>query len=270
MKFKTLFISFNIVLILSCIIIFFMPALILDSAFMASFWSSNWYFALIFALVLFSMDAVFLYNWKTLTLLEREDWPALAAWMEKRVFEAGRLSARNVRLLCDALLILGDFDTAKRLETVLLARKPALFAKSALRFAAIRLIAKQRDGLSEFALSSAELKGAEKDWLKFYAGFTAQLEQKWEKAADSYLLLAREAGEPVVTALSGYLLGAAVARNLGSRKEELRSAAEAARTRVRERYNGRSWQRVLEDARSSTAVIVFAKLLDELPAWLEG
>ena len=52
MKFKVLFVIFNIVLFLSFLTIFLLPFFILDASFMLEFWSKNWYFGAIFLVIL--------------------------------------------------------------------------------------------------------------------------------------------------------------------------------------------------------------------------
>ena len=87
MKFKVLFITFNIVLFLSFLTIFLLPFFILDGSFMLEFWSKNWYFGLIFIIILGIVNAAFISNWKMLSFLEREDWPALSSCSKRKLSE---------------------------------------------------------------------------------------------------------------------------------------------------------------------------------------
>ena len=62
-----------------------LPFFILDGSFMAEFWRNNWYFGAIFIVVLVVVNGLFLSQWKMLSCLEREDWPALARLLEGRI-----------------------------------------------------------------------------------------------------------------------------------------------------------------------------------------
>ena len=50
MKFKTIFILFNIVIIASFAIIFFMPLMMLGWDYTAIFWKNNWFLPIVFHL----------------------------------------------------------------------------------------------------------------------------------------------------------------------------------------------------------------------------
>jgi len=266
MKFKTLFISFNIVLIISSLMVFFMPVLIFDGQLMLDFWKTNWYFGLVLVIVLIILDSVFIFNWKTLSLLEAEDWPALAAWLEKRVFSDGCLTNRTIRLLADALLIMADFDTAERLENLLAEKRPDLLARSADRLVAIRLIGKRYAGFCEFAKTCAEMKHSNRDWLHFYAAFVLRIQNNWADAADRLSRLCVEARDPVVLALSAYLLPSVQ----GSHTSGATQTVEAARLQLQRSYSARSFKRVLDSARGETHSAVFGTLLNELPSWFDS
>lgn len=266
MKFKTLFISFNIVLIVSSLMVFFMPLLILDGQFMLDFWKSNWYFGLVLVVLLIILNFVFISNWKTLSLLEAEDWPALAAWLEKRVFSDHHFSNRTVRMLADALLIMADFDTAERLENLLAEKRPDLLARSAARLAAIRLIGKRYDGFCEFTQKCAELKHSDRDWLLFYAAFVRRIQNNRTEAAERFGRLCSEARDPVVLALSTYLLPSVLA----ARADRNLDVADAALLRLTRSYTSGAFSRVLDSARGETHSAVFGTLLNELPAWFDS
>ena len=89
MKFKTIYILFNAVILLSFGFIFLMPLLLLGSDYFSLFVSKNWIAGALFLLTLIIINGYFLWNWKLFHLLETEDWRGLINLLENRVYEKG-------------------------------------------------------------------------------------------------------------------------------------------------------------------------------------
>ncbi len=268
MKFKALFITFNIVLFLSFLTIFLLPFFVLDGTFMADFWSKNWFFGIIYIIILFAVNFIFISHWKLLSFLEKEDWPGLSGYLEGVVFGKKKYGKRNVGLLCDALLLLGDFTTLAKLETVLRADRPRLFASLGIKFAAAGLLSGDYPALHALASSLAFQKGADTDWLSFYAAFSLHLSKKFDQAAVGFVPLAENARDPLVTALSGYLLVLLASKDTGTRRSELEIAAEGAKRRIAAKLSRKKWDILVEDAKADMQVVVLGKLIDETGSWL--
>lgn len=268
MKFKALFITFNIVLFFSFLTIIFLPFLIMDGSFMSDFWSKNWFFCIIFVSIIALVNFVFLSHWKMLAFLEKEDWPGLSQYLENAVLVKKRFGKRNVRLLCDSLLLLGDFDTLDRLESVLRQERPALLASVAVKFAAAGLLSGKFDRLQAFTTSLASEKGADRDWLLFYAAFSRHLSKQFPEAADGLIKLASSAKDPLVTALSGYLCGVLLTRKDTDDQEALLSAAKEAKARLQKTYHRTKWDSYIEETKAEMHVVVLGKLVEETGTWL--
>jgi len=270
MKFKALFITFNIVLFLSFLTIFLLPFFILDGTFMADFWVENWFFGIVYLVILAAVNFIFITHWKMVSFLEKEDWPGLAQYLEGAVFERKNYGKRNVGLLCDALLLLGDFAGLAKLETVLRTERPRLFASMGVKFAAAGLLSGDYEALHRLASSLCEAKGADRDWLAFYAAFALHLSKKFEGAGDGFSGLAVHAKDPLVTALAGYLAGLLASRDPGAAKADLLTASEGAKRRILSDYSRKKWDAAVEDAKAEMQVVVLGKLLGETAAWLYG
>ncbi len=267
MKFKVLFVVFNIVLFFSFLTVFFLPFFILDGSYMREFWAKNWYFCLIFLLILGIVNAAFILNWKILTFLEKEDWPALARFLEIEVFDRARLSSRKVRLLADSLILLGDFAAIHKLERLLAEKKPRLLGTLGTRFASAYLLEGNHAETFRFASEHEHDTGANGDWLSFYAGFARHLEKKFPEAAERTISLAANARDPMVTALAGYLCGELLPRALPDRAAELSQAGASAKARVSARYSRAAWDRYLEDEKTEMHVVILSKLTENLSTW---
>lgn len=270
MKFKALFITFNIVLFLSFVTIFFLPYFILDSIFMIEFWSKNWFFALIFLVILGIVNGVFLAHWKTLTYLEKEDWPGLSRHLEIIVFDKHRFGKRKVGLLCDALILLGDFRTLGKLESELKEKKPRLFAALSIKFASAFLLAKRYEAVYALAQELGTHKDANTPWLSFYGSFALHLQNEWERAADGFILLCGTSFDPLVTALSGCMCAIIQKKHLNERDEQLRGASRVAKGRVTAKMNASKWHTYIDEEKAAMHVVVLGKLIDETGTWLYG
>jgi hypothetical protein len=268
MKFKALFVTFNIVLFLSFLIIFLLPFFILDSTFMLDFWGKNWYFGIVFLVILGVVNVMFLTHWKLLVFLENEDWPGLAQYLETSIFEKKRIVSRDVRLLSDSLLLLGDFATLRKLEKFLRASRPSLLPALAARFAAANVLSADYPAVHELSASLSALKPHKREWLSFYDAFARHLEKNPDAAAEGMIPLAVSASEPLVAALSGYLCGTVLSGRKSSKSDELSSAARSAKERITRKFTEKKWGQYVDESKSDMQVVVVGKLLNETGSWL--
>lgn len=268
MKFKVLFITFNIVLFLSFLTIFFIPFFILDSNYMMDFWVKNWFFIVFFILIMFVVNMVFFSNWKMLSFLEKEDWPGLSSYLETEIFIKNRFGKRRTALLCDSLLLLRDFETLIKLETLLKTKKPRLFVVLGMKFASFYLLSGNYEAMHSLASGLMDEKGADTEWLSFYAFFSRHLAKKYEEACSGFILLCSSAKDPLVTALSSYMAGVILIRSLPGKEADLSRAAEEAKTRIIGKFTQIKWNTYLEEEKACMHVVVLGKMIGETETWL--
>ena len=134
MKFRTIFILFNAVIVTSFLFVFLLPVFLLGTSSSLAFWKGNWYLALLFLALLAGLNGFFLYNKKTFLLVERENWAELSAHLVGLMFPKGRFSSSRVRLLVNAYLLRSDIGGIERLEAELSSKRPDLLRKNALLF----------------------------------------------------------------------------------------------------------------------------------------
>ena len=77
MKFKTIFLLFNIIIVISFVFIFFMPVFMLGADYGITFWQKNWPLAIFFVLILAAFNGFFLSNWQVFSLIEAERWDSI-------------------------------------------------------------------------------------------------------------------------------------------------------------------------------------------------
>jgi len=270
MKFRTIFILFNVVVIFSFLFIFFLPFALLGPSSSLTFWEGNWYLALVFLALIGGLNSFFLANRKTFLLVEREDWGELSAHLVGLMFPKGRFRSGRVRLLVNAYLLQSDIGGIERLEAELGAKRPDLLRKNALLFGVTRLLRGKTAEAEEFFGKYLDSRDVEsRDWLRFDYGFSLVLEKKYAEAL-RFLEEGTASKDAVLCLLAAYLLGsvgAAFASDEVS-KAEASSKAEAARARLRKRYSSSKWNREVERAKSEVHIVVLSKLIDDAGRWL--
>lgn len=265
MKFKSLFILFNLVILFSFLFVFAVPFFALGSDFAVSFWASNWPLALVLLLILGAIDAFFLANYTLFTLLEREDWPALVQYLEEKVLKKGKYSPRLVKLLANTYLVLSDAASVQILEQKLTYKKPVLLDKNALIFAAGRILSADHKGAYTFLTERAESSKLERPyWVRWYRAFSLLLLHDFVSAEEILLGLCRDADDPLVCGLSAFFLKDAVIKALPEDAENIDAAVDDACKRIKKKFpDRRSWNKYAERERSEIHVVILSKSLDD-------
>jgi hypothetical protein len=270
MKFRTIFILFNVVVISSFLFIFFLPLALLGPESSLSFWKGNWYLALLFLALIAGLNSFFLLNRKTFLLVEREDWGALSAHLVGIMFPKGRFRSGRVRLLVNAYLLQSDIGGIERLEAELAAKRPDLLRKNALLFGVTRLLRSKTAEAEEFFAPYLGAKDVEsRDWLRFDYGFSLVLQKKFAQALP-YLEEGCVSRDAVLCLLSAYLLGSVGAASLPDESGRAAAAAKAegTRCRLRKRYSDAKWSKEVDRAKSEVHIVILSKLVDEAGRWL--
>ena len=134
MKFKTIYILFNAVILLSFGFIFLMPLFLLGGDYFSLFVSKNWIAGALFLLTLIVINGYFLSNWKLFRLLETEDWRGLIRLLEQRVYRKGRFGKGTIKMLINAYVVTSNVEKISDLESRLREKRPRLLRTYALQF----------------------------------------------------------------------------------------------------------------------------------------
>lgn len=270
MKFRTIYILFNVVVVISFLFVFFMPFFLLGPEYSLSFWKANWYLALIFIFVIGALNAFFLANWKIFTLVEKEDWNSLSVYLVDRIFSRKSYGNRHVSLLVNAYLLESDVEGIGRLEAELAAHRPELLRKNAVLFGVTRLLRnKPEDAAAFFKPYLDDARVESRDWLRFDYGFSLVL-QRHIVESTPFLREGAASRDAVLSLLSAYLLGslAAAAAPTSEEGDKLRALAESTREALRKRFSLPRWNREVERAKGEIHIVVLSKLIDDAGAWL--
>ena len=264
MKLKSIFIIFNVLVVISFLFVFFLPAFFLGWDYTAVFWGDNWYLAVLFLAVLAILNVYFGRNWRLFTALEHEDWDAVISVMERRVFGRGPVRQGNVRLLINAYVVTNRTGKVGELELHLREHAPKVLQRSALLFGIPHLLSNNGEEMAAYYGEFLETGSRrDREWIRWNYAFALMLQQRLDEAREILLELARETKPGLLQALSAYLLDA---YQDGATKEivgQSRSAIQSALSR-------REWQKRVDDERSELHILVLSKLLRDVEEWLYG
>lgn len=274
MKFKALVVSINIVLIVTFLCLFFLPFFFISPSFMPELWPRNLFAAIIFVFTLVILNYAFIGNWAVMDFLEKEDWPGLAHYLEVRVISRNRYGKRNVRLLLESLVVLGDFSTIEKLAAQLKDSMPRLYRELAPSLSGAFILAGKYDlasGTAVFAIGNG--KGLRRDdlaWLKFYRGLSSYMSRSYDCALRDFVPLCAESDDPLITAIAGYLCSVSGKRlgEAGNGSGEIAGAARAAKERVRGKISKKSWNRYVDRAKEDIRIVILGSLINQAGVWL--
>ena len=178
MKLKYLIIVFGIIFFIVLFVTALIPFLLGGPQFATNFQYITFPLLLFMFLLLIVTSIFFFYNYRLLSLLEREDWPALAYYLEQKVYGKNQYSNRNVRLLASSYLVVTDYVSVLKLENKALQANPAVIGKNLLLFGSARVLSGNHKEAALFFKSHLEKgKLSEKDeqWARWYYGFSQLL-----------------------------------------------------------------------------------------------
>ncbi len=264
MKFKAIFILFNGALILSFLLIFFMPLFLLGADFFSLFWTRNWIISVVFILTLSGINVYFGLNWGLFGLLEKEDWPGLVSYLENRILRRKMAFPMYVRMLLNAYLVTSNTEGILALEAFLKGHKPALVAKYGTQFGIPYLLMKDQS-VSESFFSSllARKRIADRDWIRWNRSFCLIQQGKTAEAKQELLELFDFARDPILRMLCLYLLDVFS----GQDTETDRKVAEGRQNLVRGYPAAKMGQRI-EKAVENMEMVIISKIVSDAREWL--
>ncbi len=262
MKFKFIFILFNLIILISFLAIYFMPLIMLGWDYTKVFWGRNWGLPLFFIAVIGLLNTYFILNWKVFTLLERENWPALITHLEHRIYEKKLILSQQVKILINAYLVRSELDAIGKLEGFIRDRKPKLLQKSALAFGIPHLLRNDSMEMERYYSQFTHIKGRDGAWLRWNYAFALILKGNKEESEAVLAGVCAEKTEPVLALLSIYLL-----HSLKPTTEHA-VLVEKGRDHITSRYTPNQWVREIERSKSSVQIVVLQKLIEEATDWL--
>jgi hypothetical protein len=215
------------------------------------------------------MSIFFFLNYRLFLLLEREDWPALAYYLEQKIFVKGRYSGRYVRLLASSYLVISDFQSVQKLEGKAVIAKPSIVNKNVLIFGAARVLSGNHTEAAAFFKSHlGKCSKKDKQWVLWFSGFSQLLSGAYSQAEPDFSSLAVSSDNAVITGLSAYFLRNSIEKHSVDR-EKCHETAENGRKRVIEAMkNAVKWKKETEKMETEIHISIITKYINEAGKWL--
>ena len=271
MKFKYLIIAFSILIVLFLLIANMLPVFIPDMAQAANLRQLTLPLLILMSVILVSFGIFFLINYRLFLLLEREDWPALAYYLEQKIFVKNRYNSWFVKLLASSYMVISDYPSVLKLENKAFLAKKSVVEKNVLIFGSSRVISGDYKGAAAFFkahLDSGKLKKHDREWVRWLYGFSLLLEGDFDKAEQEYLSLVVSSGSALITGISAYFL----ANNLAGKslkQQDCLAAAENGRSRVVNALKRHgSWKKEVKKTENEIHVAIARKYIDRAGIWL--
>ena len=267
MKLKVLIIIFNAVLLTLFFTALSFSFFTADIEVIGNFSKNYWVFILLFLILLVGTNLFFISNWKFISALEAEDWPALSLYLETEIFQKHHLTAKKVRLLCEISILLGDFEILKRLERVLQENKPEYIRTFASRFAAAKLLSSDYEGLADFMAHIVEHHRAYSPWIAFYDAFSAQMLKRKREAMEKFLRILDTEQDPLVRLLSVYFIASGLYHYSNVQKDALDNRIAEEKEKLK-KYSLHYWRKYVQKEKQNIHVLVLTKVIDDALIWL--
>ena len=263
MKFKVIFILFNVVIVFSFLIIFFMPLLMLGWEYTKIFWGENWFLPILFVCIIGGLNSYFLMNWKLFQLLEQEDWVGLIQYLEDQIYRMGRFRTQHIRILVNAYLVRSRTDDITRLEDHIRQEKPDALPKYAILFGIPHILRNDPPEMEAYFSEFMEKKSPDTYWIAWCYAFALAVQRKTEQAKEVVKRFVGQFREPVLQLLYYYLI-----ESFSADDDELAGIVERGTGELRRKYDRSAWEKEIENGRNSIQVVILSRLIDEATDWL--
>ena len=267
LKFKYLLIAFSVLAVVILVLSMFIPVLL--SGVSGSLFSINlWYITLplliFMVLLLVFMSVFFFTNYKLLSLLEKEDWPALAFYLENKIYTKGRYTSRNVRLLASSYLVISDYQSVLKLENKTQTVNPGAVSKNTLVFGAARILSgNHSDAVSFYKSNLDKCRKREQEWVRWFAGFSQILSGAFAEAESEFMSMAVSSRNVIITGLCAYFLNSTIEKK-SANSEKCRQVSESGKKRVKDALkNAGDWKKETGKAGNEIHIAVIRKYIDE-------
>jgi len=269
LKFKHLIIAFSAVIAFIVLITTLLPLVVSGHLTAVTFKHVSLPLILFMAVLLICMSIFFFFNYRLFSLLEREDWPALAYYLEQKIYVKNRYSHRNVKLLASSYLVISDFPSVLKLESKTTLIKPHLISKNVLIFGAARVLnGSHADAAGFFKAQLGKCDKKDKQWVHWFYGFSRLLSGAFQQAEDEFLSLAVSSDNVLITGLSAYFLSTSIEKHSLSPKK-CRQMSENGRERVKNAIKTlENWKKDADNVGSEIHVAIIKKYIDSAGKWL--
>ncbi|MBA7485464.1 MAG: hypothetical protein GH155_01885 [Spirochaeta sp.] len=264
MKFKAIFIVFNLVIVFSFAFIFFMPLLMLGQEYFPLMLEQNLIPALLFIFTFIIINSYFLSNWKLFNLLEAENWPRLIEFLEEEIFTRNRVRGSYIKMLINAYLLSSAIEKITALEAHIAEKKPLLINRYAIHFG-IPYLLKMPAGEAEnyFSRLIAAPKVHSRLWVEWNYAFSLMQQHKFKDAREILMAVAERKRDHLLLLLTLYLLD-----SFSSNDAAVAATVSTGCEYLKKRYTQKNFQKKLERSHNNIEVLLLSRIFNDALGWL--
>jgi len=269
LKFKRLMLLYSIIITIAILTAAVLPVVMAGAEFAVYIKSLTLPLILFIVLLLSCMMVFFLLNYRLFSLLEKEDWPALSYYLEKKIYTKGRYSAAKVRILASSYLVILDYASVFKLENKAKLARPSVIDKNALIFGTAKILSGNHKEAAEFFWAHREkCRADERQWVRWFYGFSLLLCGVFNKAEQEFSSLAISSKDAIICGLSAYFLFAYIASH-SKNHEECVNIAEKGKARVIKKLKKADrWEKEAAKIGDEIHTAIIKKYVDEAGKWL--
>ena len=270
MKFRTIFIIFNITIVFAFLFVFFIPFFLFSFNESVSFWLQNWPFVIFFIVIIATFNLYFIKNWKIYTYLEHEQWEQLAELLKQQIYERQNLSKRVIRLYINSALLSNNVQAIVDLEEYSKQKKPFVLEKNRIFFIVTRVLTNNYAAAAQLLEGiTHDATGEFNDWLVFYKGFVPILQKDFLNAIEPLRKLLKTR-DPVIKLLALYLLKNICLSAIPDENEKLTVQQEVTVMTglLKQQLTPKRWSIETERAKNEIPAVIIANLIDEAGKWM--
>lgn len=264
MKFKSIFIVFNIVIAFSFLFFFLMPVFILGMDSFLRFFSTYWIALVLFLLLLIVFNVYFIMNWKFFRLLENEDWYGLINFLENRIYNRRIISKRSIKILLNTYLCTSNSEGIRKLALFLRKQKPYLVSLFSLRFSIPYLISdapEESELFFKHLLQDEKLK--HRDWITWNYGIILMQQKKREEATTNFSSLLFPNVDAVIYLLALYMLN-----SLCSDNKRLKNTLDLAKEEYAKAHSLKELTEKIEKDKNNIQILSLRSTIQEAFKWM--
>ncbi len=264
MKFKTIFIIFNAVIVFSFLFIFLMPLVLLGGDYFSVFVSKNRLAAILFLVTLVLINSYFIGNWRLFSLLEKENWPELIAFLEEQIYQKSRFRQNYLKMLVNTYLLTSSIPAIGKLEVLVAQKKPELQKKFALQFGIPYLLKNSpEESKKYFSRFLDDPKVENREWIRWNHAFALMQLKEFVPAQEALLRLI-DCKDAVILMLTLYMLDSYAASSA-----DIRNSVDQGREKLRAQYTLEKWKKKTGASRNMEMVLL-SQIISDATNWLFG
>ena len=265
MKFKIIFILFNIVVVFSFLIVILMPFFMLGGEYSLQYFKNSWYLFLVFLIIIGIIDSYFFLNWEMFSLLESEKWDELIIYLEKRIYGKKKINIRLLKIMANTYLIRSNIEGISKLEQFLRHEKPGLIKKMVIPLSIPFFKEGSSEKMEEFFKEFITDKGVtEANWVRFLYAFSLMLNKKSDEALSLLIDLCNSKLSSILKLLVIYSLQSIVHINSNDKF----GCIELTKKELSSNFKKEKMKNELERLNDMVLILVLGKYAKEAIEWL--